>query len=119
MRIDDQALPNDVACELAAEQGDKRAHTAAIRDRYTAAAAANGTTYDEEVQKFVKAWRIPAEKFGDDHFALAGLGRRLSVPNHLASAGEDLRRHYDGLRSDFEAFFPELQAHVTRLKAGA
>ena len=40
-------------------------HTAAIRDRYTAAAAANGTTYDEEVQKFVEAWRIPAEKFGD------------------------------------------------------
>tara|TARA_A100001037_G_scaffold96507_1_gene87917 strand:+ start:2066 stop:2800 length:735 start_codon:yes stop_codon:yes gene_type:complete len=40
-------------------------HTAAIHDRYTALAEQNGTTYEEEVQKFVKAWRIPAGKFGD------------------------------------------------------
>jgi 3-oxoacyl-[acyl-carrier protein] reductase len=40
-------------------------HTAAIHDRYMAAAAENGTTYDDEVAKFVKAWRIPANKFGD------------------------------------------------------
>jgi 3-oxoacyl-[acyl-carrier protein] reductase len=40
-------------------------HTATIHERYTAAAAANGTTYDEEVQKFVDEWGIPANKFGD------------------------------------------------------
>lgn len=40
-------------------------HTAGILDGFTASAAANGTTYDEEVQKFVDEWRIPANKFGD------------------------------------------------------
>ena len=40
-------------------------HTAAIADRYQAAAQANGTTYDEEVQKFIDQWKIPANKFGD------------------------------------------------------
>jgi 3-oxoacyl-[acyl-carrier protein] reductase len=40
-------------------------HTATIHERYTAAAAANGTTYEEEVQKFVDEWGIPANKFGD------------------------------------------------------
>jgi len=43
-------------------------HTAAIHDRYTALAAANGTTYDEEIQNFIDAWKIPANRFGDaDH----------------------------------------------------
>ncbi len=40
-------------------------HTATIREGYTALAAQNGTTYDEEVQKFVDTWRIPANKFGN------------------------------------------------------
>ncbi len=40
-------------------------HTASIYERYTALAKANGTTYDEEIQKFVKEWRIPAGRFGD------------------------------------------------------
>ncbi len=44
-------------------------HTASIADRYHAAAEKNGTTYEEEVQKFVDAWRIPANRFGDaEHF---------------------------------------------------
>ena len=44
-------------------------HTASIADRYNAAASKNGTTYEEEVQKFVNDWRIPANKFGDaEHF---------------------------------------------------
>ena len=44
-------------------------HTAAIADRYAAAAKKNGTTYDEEVQKFIDEWRIPANRFGDpEHF---------------------------------------------------
>ena len=44
-------------------------HTAAIEGRYNAAAKANRTTYDEEVQKFIEEWRIPANKFGDaKHF---------------------------------------------------
>lgn len=40
-------------------------HTATIHDRMTERATANGTSYDEEVQKFVRDWRIPAGKFGD------------------------------------------------------
>jgi 3-oxoacyl-[acyl-carrier protein] reductase len=40
-------------------------HTATIRDGYTALAKKNGTSYDEEVDKFIKEWRIPAEKFGN------------------------------------------------------
>ncbi len=40
-------------------------HTAAIEDRYKAAAKAHGTSYEEEVQKFIDEWRIPANKFGD------------------------------------------------------
>ncbi len=44
-------------------------HTASIEDRYNAAAARNGTTYEEEVQKFIDDWGIPANKFGDsEHF---------------------------------------------------
>lgn len=39
-------------------------HTGAIHDRYTAAAKENGTTYEEEVQKFVKSWGIPVGDFG-------------------------------------------------------
>ena len=40
-------------------------HTATIHDGYTALAEKNGTSYDEEVDKFIKEWRIPAEKFGN------------------------------------------------------
>ena len=40
-------------------------HTAAIRDRYEAQAAAKGTSYEQEVQSFIDAWGIPANKFGD------------------------------------------------------
>lgn len=50
-------------------------HTATIHDRYTEAAKENGTTYEEEVQKFVKEWRIPAGDFGssEDFGAFAAL----------------------------------------------
>lgn len=40
-------------------------HTASIRDRYEALARQNGTTYEQEVQKFIDSWKIPAKKFGD------------------------------------------------------
>lgn len=40
-------------------------HTATIHDSYTALAQANGTTYDEEIQKFIDDWKIPANRFGD------------------------------------------------------
>jgi 3-oxoacyl-[acyl-carrier protein] reductase len=44
-------------------------HTASVAERYGALAAQNGTTYDEEINKFVEDWHIPANKFGDaDHF---------------------------------------------------
>jgi 3-oxoacyl-[acyl-carrier protein] reductase len=40
-------------------------HTATIHDRMTELARENGTSYEEEVQKFVEQWRIPAGRFGD------------------------------------------------------
>ncbi len=40
-------------------------HTAAVHDQFTAAAARNGTSYDEEVAKFVEAYQIPAKRFGN------------------------------------------------------
>ncbi len=40
-------------------------HTATIEERFNAAAAANGTTYEEETARFVDRWRIPSGAFGD------------------------------------------------------
>lgn len=40
-------------------------HTAGIEDNFNAMAEASGTSYHEEVAKFVKQIRIPAGKFGD------------------------------------------------------
>ena len=45
---------------------DRREHfTAATQERFSALAEQNGTTYDEEIQNFIDAWNIPANKFGD------------------------------------------------------
>jgi 3-oxoacyl-[acyl-carrier protein] reductase len=40
-------------------------HTAAVQDQFEARARQLGTTYDEEVVKFVEAYQIPAKRFGD------------------------------------------------------
>ena len=40
--------------------GDYR--TVTIKERYNALTKANGTTYEEEIQKFIDAWRIPANR---------------------------------------------------------
>lgn len=40
-------------------------HTATVHEQFSARAARNGTSYDDEVQEFVEAWRIPARRFGD------------------------------------------------------
>jgi 3-oxoacyl-[acyl-carrier protein] reductase len=40
-------------------------HTATILERFSGWAKANGTTYEEETQKFVQQYRIPAGRFGD------------------------------------------------------
>jgi 3-oxoacyl-[acyl-carrier protein] reductase len=40
-------------------------HTAAVHEQFTATAARNGTTYDEEVAKFADAYQIAARRFGD------------------------------------------------------
>ena len=39
-------------------------HTASIKDRYNKLAEENGTSYDEEIEKFIDNWKIPAKKFG-------------------------------------------------------
>ena len=40
-------------------------HTAGIRDGFLRSAQENGTSYEEEVQRFARSWRIPAGDFGD------------------------------------------------------
>jgi len=40
-------------------------HTATVEEQFNARAAANGTTYEEEVTKFALQWDIPSERFGD------------------------------------------------------
>ena len=40
-------------------------HTAGIEGTFNALALQNGTSYDEEVENFVRDWRIPAKKFGN------------------------------------------------------
>ena len=43
-------------------------HTAATEARFGGFAKENGTTYEEEIQKFIDDWQIPANRFGDpDH----------------------------------------------------
>ncbi len=40
-------------------------HTATVEEQFSARAAANGTTYDEEVAMFAREWNIPSGRFGD------------------------------------------------------
>lgn len=40
-------------------------HTAGIREGFDRRAESAGTTYDDEVLKFARQWRIPADGFGD------------------------------------------------------
>jgi 3-oxoacyl-[acyl-carrier protein] reductase len=40
-------------------------HTATIHDQFSARARDAGTSYDEEVRRFVDAYQIPAQRFGD------------------------------------------------------
>ncbi len=48
--------------------------------------------------------------------ALAGLSRRLSAVNHMAEGLPELERHYAGLETDFQQFFPQLQQYVAGAK---
>ncbi len=43
---------------------------------------------------------------------LKRMSRRLSRPNLLGEAAPQLVEHLAGIREDFHAFFPQLQAHV-------
>ncbi len=40
-------------------------HTATIAERFEEMARTNGTSYEEETQKFIEAYRIPTGRFGD------------------------------------------------------
>ena len=40
-------------------------HTAFVHDQFTENARRNGTTYEQEVEKFAEAYQIPAKRFGD------------------------------------------------------
>ena len=59
----------------------------------------------------------------DSYRSLDGVELALSRINHrlrgnvgLAAAVEDLRRHYDSLRGDYELFFPELRGRVAQFQ---
>ncbi|RZL13216.1 MAG: DUF479 domain-containing protein [Hymenobacter sp.] len=57
-----------------------------------------------------------AELEGIDR-ALQGLSRRASPGSGMATAGQELARHYAAYEADFREFFPELQAYVAGLLA--
>jgi 3-oxoacyl-[acyl-carrier protein] reductase len=40
-------------------------HTATVEEQFNARAAANNTTYEEEVAIFAREWNIPSGRFGD------------------------------------------------------
>ncbi len=40
-------------------------HTAFVSDQLNARARENGTTFEEEVSRFVATWNIAAKRFGD------------------------------------------------------
>lgn len=40
-------------------------HTAAVKDQFEARAAQLGTSYEQEVAKFIEAYQIPARRFGE------------------------------------------------------
>ena len=48
--------------------------------------------------------------------ALQGIERRLSRPSDLGQAITELHTNYSGLEDDFHDFFPQLRAHVAKLK---
>ena len=48
--------------------------------------------------------------------ALQGLSRRLTRPNNLGQGAGELETHYAALKSDFQAFFPDLRAYVAGLR---
>jgi acyl carrier protein phosphodiesterase len=50
---------------------------------------------------------------------LKRMSHRLSRPNLLGEATPQLTAHLAGIREDFHAFFPQLQAHVQEWQAGA
>jgi len=43
---------------------------------------------------------------------LGRIGNRLRKPRDLGECVDELEREYEGLRQDFAAFYPALQAHV-------
>ena len=49
--------------------------------------------------------------------AFKGISKRLSRPNTLASAIDEVTRNYGDLCADFRAFFPDLIVKVERCKA--
>ena len=49
--------------------------------------------------------------------ALAGVSRRLSRPNPLAQAIEEVERLYEPLEDDFHRFFPQLMAYSRQVEA--
>ncbi|MFN3705129.1 MAG: ACP phosphodiesterase [Thermoflexales bacterium] len=48
---------------------------------------------------------------------LQRMARRLSRPTLLGQAASQLEAHYDALRADFHAYFPQLQQFVTDWRA--
>lgn len=55
-------------------------------------------------------WLSSYREVASIHIALDRMGTRLKRGNALLGAAEELTAHYDALRADFRAFFPDLIA---------
>lgn len=65
-------------------------------------------------ENWLLAYRSP-ERVGQALDRMAT--RRLTRPNQLAGAGEELLRHYAGFAADFQEFLPAAEAYVAGLRA--
>lgn len=90
-------------------------------DEWTASVYAQFETYPGPLDERIRLGlhHMAADDWLGSYASVAGIdvilkrmSRRLSRPNLLGEAGSELTEHYDGLREDFHAYFPQLQAHV-------
>lgn len=57
-------------------------------------------------------WLVHYASVNGIHRALSGMAQRTPFRSRMEEASEDLTRHYDAFRTEFNTFFPELRQHT-------
>ena len=58
-------------------------------------------------------WLMNYGKLEGIHRALTGMSRRTRFDSKMDEAIQDLVAHYEGFKSEFQSFFPELDQHIS------